>query len=181
MSSNKYKVPTKLDISRAEINGFNDGLNGTSNEAYRYSGRDTLNASYIMAKFLGSNERMKLKNKKNKEMFRNENTKRFFYMQMKDRFLSAVVAGELGSVNEYGTDVKLSEFRVYFNDVKTDYVNSFLPAATLEKGRADFNDVKYLFRVGKGVYRVHPGVIEEYIDIMLNDGKSRSEIEDSTT
>ena len=54
---------------------------------------------------------------------------------LKDRFLEAVASGELGCVESSGTVVTLKAFKAYFSDIKTDYINSFLPAATLQPGQ----------------------------------------------
>ncbi len=81
---------------------------------------------------------------------------------MKDRFLEAVANGELGEVDDFGVVVSLKQFKSYFNDVTSDYVNSFLPAAVIETGQRSATHTKYLFRIRKGVYRVHPDAIEEH-------------------
>lgn len=78
---------------------------------------------------------------------------------LKDRFLDAIIAGELGQQDEYGIIIRLRDFKGYFTDIHSDYVNSFLPAATIEPGRHASTHTKYLFRVRKGIYRVHPDVL----------------------
>jgi len=83
-------------------------------------------------------------------------------MTLKNRFLEAVSSGELGEVDDFGVVVSLKEFKSYFKDVKTDYINSFLPAAVIETGQHSTTHTKYLFRVRKGVYRVHPDALEEH-------------------
>ena len=82
--------------------------------------------------------------------------------QLKDRFLEAVARGELGSVESVGSVVTLKAFKDYFSDIKTDYINSFLPAATLEPGQTSVSHTKYLFRIRKGVYLVHSDALESY-------------------
>jgi len=82
---------------------------------------------------------------------------------LKQRFLFAVVKGELGSVENSGVVVSLKAFKAYFSDIKTDYVNSFLPAATFEPGQSTVSHTKYLFRVRKGVYLVHAEAIAEFV------------------
>jgi len=84
-------------------------------------------------------------------------------MTLKDRFLEAVASGELGEVDDFGVVVSLQEFRSYFLDVKSDYINSFLPAAVIETGQCTPTHTKYLFRIGKGLYRVHQNAIDEHI------------------
>jgi len=81
---------------------------------------------------------------------------------LKDRFLEAVVKGELGRVENSGTVVTLKEFKEHFSDIKTDYINSFLPAATLQPGQSSASHTRYLFRVRKGAYLVHPDVLLAY-------------------
>ncbi len=79
---------------------------------------------------------------------------------LKNRFIEAVKNGELGSIDDRGVVFTLKEFKAVFSDIKSDYINSFLPAATIEPGRETFSHTKYLFRIRKGVYRVHPDVLD---------------------
>jgi len=81
---------------------------------------------------------------------------------LKDRFLGAVVSGELGSVEDRGVVVTMKQFKSCFSDIKTDYINSFLPSATFEPGQSSVTHTKYLFRIRNGVYLVHPDVLETY-------------------
>jgi len=83
-------------------------------------------------------------------------------MTLKNRFLEAVSSGDLGEVDDFGVVVSLKEFKLYFKDVKSDYINSFLPAAVIETGQYSTTHTKFLFRVRKGTYRVHPDAIEEH-------------------
>ena len=70
-------------------------------------------------------------------------------MTLKIRFLEAVSSGELGEVDDSGVIVSLKQFKSYFEDVKSDYVNSFLPAAVIEAGQKSATQTKFLFRVRK--------------------------------
>ena len=81
---------------------------------------------------------------------------------LKNRLIEAIVSGELGSVEDMGIVFTLKEFKSVFHDIKTDYINSFLPAATIEPGRETMTRTKYLFRISKGVYRVHPDLLDLY-------------------
>jgi len=83
-------------------------------------------------------------------------------MTLKLRFLDAVCAGELGTEDECGVIVALKDFKRYFSDVKTDYINSFLPAAVIETGQYSATHTKFIFRIKKGIYRVHPNAIEQH-------------------
>jgi len=94
-------------------------------------------------------------------------------MLLKERFLNAVVSGQLGYFDNDSVIVELREFKAYFIDIDSDYVNSFLPAATIEKGRTIISHTKYLFRIRKGVYRVHPEAIEEYLSLLIDNKKSK--------
>jgi len=78
---------------------------------------------------------------------------------LKNRFIKAIASGELGKIDEQGISFTLKEFKVCFSDIKTDYVNSFLPASTIELGRVEMTNTKFLFRIRKGVYRVHPDLL----------------------
>jgi len=85
-----------------------------------------------------------------------ENAKR----TLKTRFLDAVRKGKLGSTSELGVVVTLKEFRAFFEDITSNYVNSFLPAATIEPGRMQMTSTKFVFRARAGVYVVHSDVFE---------------------
>jgi len=50
------------------------------------------------------------------------------------------------------------EFELVFADIKTDNINSFLSAAKIKPRRETMTRTKYLFRVGKGVHRIHTGL-----------------------
>jgi len=82
--------------------------------------------------------------------------------QLKHRFLDAVISGRLGKDTERGFIVSLKEFRMYFSDIKTQYSSSFLPAAVIETGQLSITHTKFVFRLRKGVYLVHPDAIEEH-------------------
>ena len=79
---------------------------------------------------------------------------------LKDRFLEAVIRGDLGTIEEQGVVISLKEFKAYFSDVKSQYVFSFLPAATLEPGQVSLSHTKFVFRLRKGVYLLHPDAVE---------------------
>ena len=83
-------------------------------------------------------------------------------MTLKNRFMEAVASGELGEVDDFGVIVSLKQFKHYFSDVTSDYINSFLPAAVIETGQYSTTHTKFLFRIRKGVYRVHPDAIDEF-------------------
>lgn len=96
-------------------------------------------------------------------------------MTLKLRFLEAVSKGELGEVDDFGVVVSLREFKACFCDVKSDYINSFLPAAVIETGQYTATHTKYLFRIRKGYYRVHPDALKQYqAAYMDKDDDSRS-------
>ena len=84
-------------------------------------------------------------------------------MTLKHRFLAAVAAGHLGSIDDAGIVVTLKEFKDYFSDIQTQYISSFLPASTIEVGQSSATRTKFVFRVSKGVYRVHPHALEEFV------------------
>ena len=85
-------------------------------------------------------------------MQRNDNS-------LRSRFISAIASGVLGRVDESGTIFTLKDFKQCFSEIKTDYINSFLPASTIESGRMEISHTKFLFRIRKGVYRVHPDLL----------------------
>ncbi len=81
-------------------------------------------------------------------------------LKLKQRFIEAIKKGELGHVGESGVTVTLKEFKAYFSDIKTQYVQSFLPAATIELGQLSMSHTKFVFRIRKGVYRVHSDALK---------------------
>ena len=88
---------------------------------------------------------------------------------LKMRFLKAVLAGELGSNDKQGITVTSKEFISYFNDIHPGYVKKFLPAATIEKGRTEASYTQYIFRVRRGVYRLHSQAIDVYAQLCTNE------------
>lgn len=77
-------------------------------------------------------------------------------MTLKQRFMNAVIAGELGKMTDSGAVVTVPEFKAYFSDINEGYAETFLPAAVIETGQYSATHTRYLFRVRNGVYRVHP-------------------------
>ena len=78
---------------------------------------------------------------------------------LKIRFLTAVCKGELGSVTDEGIVITIKEFKAFFSDITSNYVDSFLPAATLEPGSTQMTPMKFVFRSQRSVYRVHPDAL----------------------
>ena len=81
-------------------------------------------------------------------------------MTLKQRFITAIREGELGTIEDRGVMVTLKEFKSYFPDIKSQYRMSFLPAATIEPGQMSMSHTKFVFRVRKGVYLVHQDALE---------------------
>lgn len=98
-------------------------------------------------------------------------------MTLKIRFLDAVSKGNLGEVDDFGVVVSLREFKAYFSDVKSDYINSFLPAAVIETGQYTATHTKYLFRIRKGHYRVHPDALNQYQAAYMNNEDDSSAVD----
>lgn len=84
-------------------------------------------------------------------------------MHLKERFLAAIQAGELGYRNQEGDImITLKAFKEYFRDIPLGYRGSFLPAATIEPGRNAMTPTKFVFRSKPGVYRLHPDIMQNY-------------------
>lgn len=81
---------------------------------------------------------------------------------LKQRFLEAVARGDLGTAENSGIVVTLKEFKAYFTDIRTKYISSFMPAAAFEPGQCSVSHTKYLFRVRRGAYLVHPDALKEF-------------------
>jgi len=83
---------------------------------------------------------------------------------VKHRFLKAILNGELGRVEAEGVVVTLKAFKHYFSDIKTQYIASFMPAATIEAGWGQYSHTKFLYRLRRGVYRVHPQALLDFVE-----------------
>ncbi len=83
-------------------------------------------------------------------------------MTLKQEFLKAIWEGELGQQDENGITVSLREFRQYFKHIESGYLTSFLPASVIEEGQFSVTHTRFLFRVKKGVYKIHPDALQEY-------------------
>jgi len=75
---------------------------------------------------------------------------------LKDRLIEAIVSGELGSIEDRGIVFTLKEFKSVFADIKTDYINSFLPTVTIESGLKTMTRTKFCFGCVSG----SPGLSE---------------------
>jgi len=81
-------------------------------------------------------------------------------MTLKEQFLSAVVAGKLGSRDPQGeTIVTLQEFKHYFAEVKPSYSGIFLSGSVIETGQYTPTHSRFVFRIAKGVYKIHPAAL----------------------
>ena len=81
-------------------------------------------------------------------------------MSLKSQFIEAIKKGELGTLENGAVMVTAQAFKAYFPEIKTHYVKSFLPAATLQPGQTTMTHTRFLFRVKKGLYRVHPDALK---------------------
>ena len=95
---------------------------------------------------------------------------------LKSRFINAIASGELGKIDEQGIVFTLKEFKAHFSEIKTDYINSFLPASTMEAGRIEMTNTKFLFRIRKGVYRVHPDLLLAMEGQAMEDQAGKGEV-----
>lgn len=81
-------------------------------------------------------------------------------MALKDQFLSAIANGDLGSRNERGEIiVTLQEFKHYFTNIKPSYSSIFLSGSVIETGQYTPTHNRFVFRVAKGIYKVHPAAL----------------------
>jgi len=98
---------------------------------------------------------------------------------IKDKFLDAVINNDIGKDDGFGVVVTLKEFRKHFKDeITSDYINSFLPAAVMDGNQENPSHTKYLKRAKKGIYRVHPDAIENH---KHNKNINQEPSEDETT
>ena len=66
---------------------------------------------------------------------------------------------KIGRVTDDGIIVTLKEFKAHFSYIKTQYIDSYLPSVTFEAGQHTLTHTRFMFRVRKGVYRVHPELL----------------------
>lgn len=98
-------------------------------------------------------------------------------IKMKDRFLNALIMGELGVKDSTGFIVTLREFKLYFRPkVKSNYVETFLPSVVIEKGRNGVTPTRYVVRKGKGVYHVGFDVVKEQIQKNILDEQKQADL-----
>jgi len=85
--------------------------------------------------------------------------------KLKHQFLDAVISGGIGTVTERGMIVTTKEFVRYFEDngrSKIDYLRSYLPSVSIEAGRHDMKHNKYLFKIGRGIFKIHEDAIDRH-------------------
>ncbi len=97
-------------------------------------------------------------------------------IKMKDRFLNAIIMGELGIKDSTGFVVTLREFKQYFwPKIKSNYVETFLPSVVIEKGRSSVTPTRYLDRIGKGIYHIGFDVVKEQIQKNILDEQKQAD------
>ena len=85
--------------------------------------------------------------------------------KLKHHFLDAVIAGGIGERTEKGVIVTTKEFVRYFekrHKSKSDYLRSYLPSVSIEAGRRDMKHNKFLFRIGRGIFKIHEDAIDTH-------------------
>ncbi len=83
--------------------------------------------------------------------------------KLKHQFLDAVISGDLGTYTERGLIVTSKEFVSYFMDEnKKQYLRCYLPSVSIEVGRHEMKHNKYLFRMGRGVFKIHEDAIARH-------------------
>ena len=89
---------------------------------------------------------------------------------VKYRFLTAILKGELGTIDSQGVIITTRQFKYFFNDLNRLYATSFLPAATIEAGRSCMSHTKYVIRLNRGVYRLHEDAIKAHAKLLQGEG-----------
>lgn len=82
--------------------------------------------------------------------------------KLKHHFLDAVISGGIGKRTERGLIVTTKEFVGYFekkHNSKNDYLRSYLPSVSIEAGRRDMKHNKFLFKIGRGTFKIHEDAI----------------------
>jgi len=85
--------------------------------------------------------------------------------KLKHYLLDAVISGDIGERTDNGLIVTTKEFVQFFEDKhqsKKDYFRSYLPSVSIEAGRRDMRHNKFLFKVGRGIYKVHEDAIHSH-------------------
>jgi len=64
---------------------------------------------------------------------------------------------------DQGVIVTTREFTAYFiKQGKEDYLRSYLPSVAIEEGRHMMRHNKYLFKIKRGIYRIHNDAIIQH-------------------
>ena len=83
--------------------------------------------------------------------------------KLKHQFLDAVISGELGTQTERGMMVTTKEFVQYFiHESKKSYLRCYLPSVSIETGRYEMKHNKYLFKIGRGIFKIHEDAITKH-------------------
>jgi hypothetical protein len=85
--------------------------------------------------------------------------------KLKQHFLDAVISGGIGKRTENGLVITTKEFVQYFEDKlssKNNYLRSYLPSVSIEAGRHEMNHNKFLFKIGRGIYKIHEDAINSH-------------------
>jgi len=84
---------------------------------------------------------------------------------LKHYLLDAVISGDIGERTERGMILTTKEFVQFFEDKhqsKNDYFRSYLPSVSIEAGRRDMKHNKFLFKIGRGIYKIHEDAIHSH-------------------
>ena len=85
--------------------------------------------------------------------------------KLKHYLLDAVISGEIGEHTEKELIVTTKEFVDYIagkHQGGNDYCRSYLPSVSIEAGRRERKHNKFLFKVGRGIYKIHENAIHWY-------------------
>jgi len=94
---------------------------------------------------------------------------------VRQRLLTGVLQGRLGTAGSGGVIVTTEQFRHYFSELNTLYRTSFLPAAVIEAGRCGISHTKYLTRLSRGVYLIHEEALIAHARVLKEEGECFNE------
>lgn len=83
-------------------------------------------------------------------------------MEIRQQFIEAINNGDLGSIDDSGVIVTLSELEQRFSSMEAASMQEFLPSIIIPDGQTRVTKQQFLFQLKDGVYRVHPDALDDF-------------------
>jgi len=95
-------------------------------------------------------------------------------MLLRKRLMQALENGDIGHSTPLGIEFSSAEYILFFDDLNPLYRRAFLPASTIESGRTQATNVKFLYRIRRGHYRLHHDAINIFKNEAINHEQNQS-------